>query len=114
MRGDMNEMKRMLAELIREQHGTGEYKKDIAGYLTPTNNYPAVPAVSAAVGEPVYADTEEVTDEPQEMTKERAQREAILKALRHHNGRRKEAAKELFISERTLYRKIKELGIDEY
>ncbi len=114
MRGDMNEMKRMLAELIREQHGTGEYKKDIAGYLAPTNNYPAVPAVSAAVGEPVYADTEEVTDEPQEMTKERAQREAILKALRHHNGRRKEAAKELFISERTLYRKIKELGIDEY
>lgn len=114
MRSDMNEMKRMLAELLREQHGGGEYKKDIAGYLAPSNNYPAVPSVSPSVGEPVYADTEEVTDEPQEMTKERVQREAILKALKRHNGRRKEAAKELFISERTLYRKIKELGIDEY
>ncbi len=113
LRSDMNEMKRMLSELLHE-HGGGDYKKDIAGYLAPSNNYPAVSSVSSSVGEPVYADTEEVTDEPQEMTKERVQREAILKALRRHNGRRKEAAKELFISERTLYRKIKELGINEY
>ena len=41
------------------------------------------------------------------------QRESIIKALRRHNGRRKDAAAELFMSERTLYRKIKELGIDE-
>ncbi len=113
LRSDMNEMKRMLSELLHE-HGGGDYKKDIAGYLAPSNNYPAVSSLSSSVGEPVYADTEEVTDEPQEMTKERVQREAILKALRRHNGRRKEAAKELFISERTLYRKIKELGINEY
>ena len=113
LRSDMNEMKRMLSELLHE-HGGGDYKKDIAGYLAPSNNYPAVSSVSSSVGESVYADTEEVTDEPQEMTKERVQREAILKALRRHNGRRKEAAKELFISERTLYRKIKELGINEY
>ena len=40
-------------------------------------------------------------------------REQILRALRRNNGRRREAAAELFMSERTLYRKIKELGIDE-
>ena len=33
--------------------------------------------------------------------------------LRRNNGRRREAAAELFMSERTLYRKIKELGIEE-
>ena len=35
----------------------------------------------------------------------------IKKALEKHNGKRKEAAKELGISERTLYRKINEFGI---
>ena len=35
----------------------------------------------------------------------------IQKALKKHNGRRKNAAKELGISERTLYRKIKEYEI---
>jgi transcriptional regulator with PAS, ATPase and Fis domain len=35
----------------------------------------------------------------------------IKKALAKHNGKRKNAAKELGISERTLYRKIKEYNI---
>ena len=38
--------------------------------------------------------------------------EVIIKALRKYNGKRKEAAKELGISERTLYRKIKEYNIN--
>ena len=38
--------------------------------------------------------------------------EVIIKALRKHNGKRKDAAKELGISERTLYRKIKEYNIN--
>ena len=47
------------------------------------------------------------------MTKAEAQREQIIKALRRNNGRRRDAARELFMSERTLYRKIKELDIKE-
>jgi DNA-binding NtrC family response regulator len=38
--------------------------------------------------------------------------EMIKKALEKYNGKRKMAANELGISERTLYRKIKEYGID--
>jgi len=37
--------------------------------------------------------------------------EMIHKALEKHNGKRKYAAKDLGISERTLYRKIRELNI---
>ena len=37
----------------------------------------------------------------------------IIKALEKNHGRRKKAAEELHISERTLYRKIKEYGLDE-
>ena len=40
------------------------------------------------------------------------EREAIRDALARNNGRRKEAADELKISQRTLYRKIKEYGLD--
>ena len=62
----------------------------------------------------VFAESEEVTDEPpREMTKADMQREQIIRALRRNNGRRREAAAELFMSERTLYRKIKELGIED-
>ena len=55
-----------------------------------------------------------VDEQPaRELTKADVLREQILRALRRNNGRRREAAAELFMSERTLYRKIKELGIDE-
>jgi transcriptional regulator with PAS, ATPase and Fis domain len=39
------------------------------------------------------------------------EREMIKKALEKHRGKRKNAANELGISERTLYRKIKEYNI---
>ena len=51
-----------------------------------------------------YADSE-VVDES--LSLEQMEKEFIAKALKKHNGRRKEAANELGISERTLYRKIK-------
>ena len=41
-----------------------------------------------------------------------AEKEMIKKALDRHNGKRKLAAKDLDISERTLYRKIKQLGLE--
>ena len=47
------------------------------------------------------------------MTKADMQREQIIKALRRNGGSRRAAADELFISERTLYRRIKDLNIEE-
>lgn len=41
------------------------------------------------------------------------EKELIIKALRKHKGKRKDAALDLGISERTLYRKIKEYSINE-
>ena len=57
-----------------------------------------------------YAESE-VVDE--DLSFANAEKELIKKALRKHNGRRKEAAAELGISERTLYRKIKEYEVSE-
>jgi len=55
-------------------------------------------------------DTEEVVEESLSLAGKEA--EMIKKALEKYNGMRKMAASELGISERTLYRKIKEYGIE--
>jgi transcriptional regulator with PAS, ATPase and Fis domain len=58
----------------------------------------------------VIEDTEEVIEESLSLTDR--EKELIKKALDKNNGKRKLAAAELGISERTLYRKIKEYGLD--
>ena len=46
------------------------------------------------------------------MTLEETERETIRRALENNGGRRKDTARELNISERTLYRKIKDYGLE--
>lgn len=106
LRADVNDLKRMLTELMQRAERPAEPTKDLAGLL---------PASAHSIASPDYAESEEVVDEKpsRELTKADVLREQILRALRRNNGRRREAAAELFMSERTLYRKIKELGIDE-
>lgn len=109
MRMDISDIKRMLLEL----KGTTPHSTDNRHWdrvlTTPVSEYVGLPSPkdNFDTAEVVYDSAEE------EPTKEAAQREAIIRALNRHGGKRKEAAKELFISERTLYRRIKELGIDE-
>ena len=102
MRADINDLKRMMSELMQGAPRP-EPAHDIKGLLPSAAQTPAD-----------YAESEDVTDEPPHgMTKAEMQREQIVRALRRNNGRRRDAAAELFMSERTLYRKIKELGIEE-
>lgn len=113
MKSDINDLKRMLTEALR--------KSPDVGYHQPTSEYKAL-LPSSTIDKDYeeveqYADSEEVTSEPTSpvaQTKADAQREQIVRALRNNNGRRRDAARELFMSERTLYRKIKELGINEF
>lgn len=55
-------------------------------------------------------DTEEYVEES--LSLEEVEKEMIRKALERHKGKRKFAAQELGISERTLYRKINEYGLE--
>ena len=103
LRADVNDLKRMLTELTQRAEQRAEPTKDLAGLL---------PASAHSIASPDYAESEEVVDEQpsRKLTKADVLREQILRALRRNNGRRREAAAELFMSERTLYRKIKEIG----
>ena len=108
MRNDINEMKMMLRQLQGygggvAHHMTSEPQhKEFAGLLPQHSD------------EPEYDYAEEVVEEQQAVpaTKADMQREQIIRALRRNGGSRRAAAAELFMSERTLYRRIKELGID--
>jgi len=56
---------------------------------------------------------EEIDPTASGRTLEETERETILRSLERNGGRRKATAKELNISERTLYRKIKEYGLEQ-
>jgi DNA-binding NtrC family response regulator len=56
-----------------------------------------------------YDDSETIEESLSIADKEK---ELIVKSLRKHRNKRKDAATDLGISERTLYRKIKEYGIE--
>lgn len=58
-------------------------------------------------------DVEHVAEEEESLSLEDQEKDLIIKALRRNNNKRKYAAQALGISERTLYRKIKQYNIDE-
>ena len=111
MRSDINELKRMMSEALRgttPQPQSPTTQHEVVGLL------PALPESERHSYD--YEEVIEVVDDEtpvREVTKDDVQREQIIEALKRHNYRRKAAAKELFISERTLYRKMKALGIDD-
>ena len=110
MRSDINDLKRMMADL---HSGYSSYRTT-SPMATDKNEVKALlPHTTPIPAEEEYAESEIVDEVPREMTKADMQREQIVKALRRNGGSRRAAAAELFMSERTLYRKIKELNIEE-
>lgn len=67
-------------------------------------------ALSSMVDDDDIQDTEEYVEESLSLND--LERDMIRRALEKHHGKRKYAAKDLNISERTLYRKIKEYGLE--
>lgn len=107
MRSDINDLKRMLSDLMRGAHVAPQTptQAEVIGLL---------PSSSVVAPETDYTVSEVVEEVPhKELTKADMQREQIVRALKNNNGRRRDAARELFMSERTLYRRIKELGIND-
>ena len=121
MRQDVTELKKLVHEIMTERAAVGSPAVTPAAYYTPA---PAVVAsVPAAVPTIIHPsvkpapamdddiqDTEECVEES--LSLDEVEKEMIRKALERHHGKRKSAAKDLNISERTLYRKIKEYGLD--
>jgi transcriptional regulator with PAS, ATPase and Fis domain len=115
MRSEMNDLKKILyggiqPGIIREAEANGYYVEEApqeparVAYVPAGEEYTIEsPAISPRSKEP------RVLDQP--LNLEANEKDLILRALNKNGHNRKKAAKELGISERTLYRKIKEYDI---
>jgi transcriptional regulator with PAS, ATPase and Fis domain len=128
MKRDLNELKKLVIELVNNDGDvrlTGSQRDVLnrvysdlshddsrklleAGSYTREEEYtePAQPTI-------VDSDYQDHYEVEESLSLEDQEKELIVKALDKHNGKRKYAAAELGISERTLYRKIKEYNLNK-
>jgi DNA-binding NtrC family response regulator len=132
MKKDVTELKRMFLEILQNPNMVAQNQalinelKESDGYrLKGNDQLPAIQVSPITLGnssqaipanQPVLMNNNHIHDhvEVEEslniMDKEK---ELIVKALKKHKSKRKDAALDLGISERTLYRKLKEYDIEE-
>ncbi|GHT43991.1 sigma-54-dependent Fis family transcriptional regulator [Bacteroidia bacterium] len=109
MRREINELKQMIYDqpIIREPHKAPPLKEPQA-YALPAEEETFAPI--QAVSDVAVSDV--AAEDHKTLSLGEAEKTLIIKALERHNGRRADAAKDLKISERTLYRKIKEYDLE--
>ena len=115
MRNEINDLRQAVTQLAQGMPISSPAPVTNYPYLdTPqhnTNNeLHVLPTDTPHPPEESFQDSEVVEEEP--LALEEREKHAICMALKRHGGKRGAAAKEMHISERTLYRKIKEYKID--
>jgi DNA-binding NtrC family response regulator len=120
MKKDVTELKKMFREIVQNPALATTQHSAYVNDLKELKTAEIYPAPTLAAGQPVVIHNtnghenihhhEEVEESLNIMDKEK---ELIVKALKKHKGKRKDAASDLGISERTLYRKLKEYDINE-
>jgi len=121
MRQEIDGLKKQLADVKQ-----GGSRNDNTPVIDTTQTVTALPQSAAQIQQPIYFDsahTPAVVDavaeeyvEPAEretMNLDKMERQMTEMALEKHKGKRKQAAQELGISERTLYRRIHQYGLDD-
>ncbi len=121
MKKDMNDMKLLINDIIKTGVEDSSWKehhapmidnlKSASGTMNPVHES-SMMIHSPSQGNNVKVSTIDRHEEVEEsLSLQEKEKEFIQKALQKHRGRRKLAAKELGISERTLYRKMNEYNI---
>lgn len=114
MKRDMTEMRQQLNGLLSSSATPAHCQTEIV--VGKHAEYESVEEITETLKHPVNPISSEVEDIVLEddmplSTMEDIERDSIRRALERNHGSRKMAANELHISERTLYRKIKEYGL---
>lgn len=127
MRRDVTELKKLVHDIMSGKVEVQPSNTQMQYLQQPQNLVEDTPIVGRTQVSPVISPTvssvkvtpEELRDvqETEEYVEENlsldeVEKEMIRKALERHHGKRKSAANDLKISERTLYRKIKEYGLE--
>jgi transcriptional regulator with PAS, ATPase and Fis domain len=118
MKRDVTELKKLFVEVLQNPSGTIQnpgFLAEVRNLQPAENNAPVLVTNNTPSSQPVIMTNdihahEEVEDSLNIMDAEKI---LIVKALKKHRGKRKNASMDLGISERTLYRKLKEYDIDQ-
>jgi DNA-binding NtrC family response regulator len=117
MKKDVTELKKMFFEVLQNPNaiqnpGLINELKELKGHevIQPVFVQPTVQASQPVI---MNGDIHEHTEVEESLNIMDKEKELIIKALKKHRGKRKDAALDLGISERTLYRKLKEYNIEE-
>jgi transcriptional regulator with PAS, ATPase and Fis domain len=122
MKKDMTELKKLVFELLKHESYGSQMIQDHRDLFHSVSNEPGnentylLKPLKKDSSEPIEIDKiEDIPHETEEesLSLEHQEKEMIMKALKKNNNKRKYAAQDLGISERTLYRKIKEYEIEE-
>lgn len=132
LKKDVTDMKRMFVEIVNNPNASqvsglqeimSDHKHAVHPDIQMPYAVPAKPIGSSATGEPVYIPHAHAAEHASEFDHHEEvedslniadmEKDLIIKALKKHRSRRKDAAADLGISERTLYRKLKEYDIEE-
>lgn len=116
MKKDMNDLKRLVYDLMQNEP-EHQPAPEPSTSLVLRNLYEKAPSEITATHNPVYSHPDDHIQESEAVIEEsfsieEKERELIVKALEKNHGKRKLAAKDLGISERTLYRKLKEYNLE--
>ena len=113
LRSNVNDMRREMSTLKKQLEDVkgGDSTTPLATtQLSPIQHMnPVTPALEDAVAEE-YIEPE---NEPENLNVNEWSRQALEKALERNGGNRKKAAQEMGISDRTLYRRLKQYGLDD-
>jgi DNA-binding NtrC family response regulator len=111
LRGNVNDMRREMSQLKKQME---DVKTNPASSIQPIQ--PIQPISPISPMSPMLEDAEaeeyiEPTPEQENLNLNDLSRQMLEKALERNNGNRKKAAQELGISDRTLYRRLKQYGL---
>lgn len=121
MKKDINDLKRVVNSIVSDQSSETKAESIHPAVIRQDNTTVTIPlkysdGTSKEKNITDIPDEQEILDvtdiEEMNLSLENAEKDIIAMALEKHSGKRKAAANELGISERTLYRKIKEYNLD--
>jgi len=114
LRHDIEQLKTEVAQLKQGQWNANNPPSTTPSYLAYHRDTPVIThEIIDNAEEIVEEETQSSTPTAPLRTKNDVERDLIIQALRKYNGHRKQAADQIGISERTLYRKIKEYGLED-
>ncbi len=113
LKSDMNEMKKVIDSIINNSNNISDESKSYLEDNTNKKNKNIIIEKPSIRSENQFQEVTELINENESLSIELKEKELIIKALLKNKNKRKYAAKDLGISERTLYRKIKYYKLDK-